>query len=103
MHNGYLKEGAHQRPIFEFNAKRETNKCAAKTRRDGGKNEGDYCLSNSARFEVDCLFLIAGPDGKEPVGLRGNLLDENGFPRDDIDLWKVRIWQCCELDSRNAA
>ena len=23
------------------------------------------------------------------MGLHGNLLDENGFPRDDIDLWKV--------------
>ena len=26
------------------------------------------------------------------MGLHGNLLDKDGFPRDDIDLWKVCIF-----------
>ncbi|CBK22101.2 uncharacterized protein [Blastocystis hominis] len=41
--------------------------------------------------EIIAYLTQPGPDGKEPVGLRGNLLDENGFPRDDIDLWKVGV------------
>ena len=31
------------------------------------------------------------PSGRPPVGLHGNLLDENGYPRDDIDIIQVSM------------
>ena len=43
---------------------------------------------NQPGFDVQ-RFLGLGPNGTAPVGLHGNLLDSEGFPRDDIDLWKV--------------
>ena len=85
----YVMEGRSGKVHFEFNATTETDGCTSKTRCDGNEDEGDHCLFNTARFGVGHILWSVGPDGKEPVGLHGNLLDENGFPRDDIDLWKV--------------
>lgn len=44
------------------------------------------------------LLSNEGPDGKPPVGLHGNLLDEDGYPRDDIDIIQVRFWN--RIDDR---
>jgi len=32
-----------------------------------------------------------GPEGKPPVGLKGNLVDSQGFPRGDVDVHAIRI------------
>ncbi len=31
-----------------------------------------------------------GEDGTQPVGLQGNLVDADGFPRNDIDVMNIR-------------
>mmetsp|Transcript_2444 Transcript_2444/g.5601 ORF Transcript_2444/g.5601 Transcript_2444/m.5601 type:complete len:239 (-) Transcript_2444:591-1307(-) len=47
------------------------------------------------RNEDEALALLEvlnspGPDGSAPVGLTGNLVDEEGFPRADIDIPTIR-------------
>ena len=37
------------------------------------------------------ILWVLGPNGKPPVGLHGNLLDDEGYPRDDIDIVQVLV------------
>lgn len=48
---------------------------------------------------VPMLASTVGGDGKEPVGLTGNLLDADGYPRDDVDIFTVVICFAFHVDS----
>ena len=48
---------------------------------------------------VPILASTVGGDGKEPVGLTGNLLDADGYPRDDVDIFTVVICFAFHVDS----
>lgn len=44
-------------------------------------------------IEADAIhseLTSMGPNGELPPGLKGDLIDEEGFPRNDIDLYNVR-------------
>jgi len=47
------------------------------------------------RNEEEATMLLEvlnspGPNGSPPIGLQGGLVDEQGFPRGDVDVYKIR-------------
>jgi 26S proteasome non-ATPase regulatory subunit 9 len=39
---------------------------------------------------ISSELLSTGPNGEPPAGIKGNLVDSEGFPRGDIDIYSVR-------------
>ena len=48
---------------------------------------------------VPMLASTVGGDGKDPVGLTGDLLDADGYPRDDVDIFTVVICSAFHVNS----
>ena len=45
---------------------------------------------NKIMEQAETLLDILNSTGTPPVGLYGNLVDQEGFPRSDVDLYEVR-------------
>jgi 26S proteasome regulatory subunit N4 len=45
---------------------------------------------STLELEADAIFSELNQTGTPPVGVKGALVDSEGFPRGDIDIYRVR-------------